>query len=83
VDSHKQPISQVTAQALGVVFRVQLCLKSKEFLGMSAKRRRTTTMEDKKLFLDSDSEDELMSHFSDSDSDQDETRRHILNGVTR
>jgi len=40
-------------------------------------------MEDKKLFLDSDSEDELMSHFSDSDSDQDETRRHILNGVTR
>jgi len=44
-------------------------------------------MEDKviaqKLFLDSDSEDELKSHFSDSDSDQDETRRHILNGVTR
>jgi len=44
-------------------------------------------MEDKviaqKLFLDSDSEDELKSHFSDSDSDQDETRRHILSGVTR
>jgi hypothetical protein len=43
---------------------------------MSAKRRRT--MEDKdiaqKLFLDSSSEDENMSHDSDSDSNQDESQ---------
>jgi hypothetical protein len=44
-------------------------LKAKKFLGMSAKRRRT--MEDEciaqELFLDSDTEDIISSHDSDSD----------------
>jgi len=45
------------------------------FLGMSAKKRRTIEDKDiaQELFLDSSSEDENMSH--DSDSNQDESQQ--------
>jgi hypothetical protein len=56
------------------------CFKPKEFLGMTAKRKRTMENEDiaHKLFLDSDSyahtsEYELLFHRSDSVGDQEET----------
>jgi len=52
---------------------------------MPARRRRRTTTEDKniaqEMFLDSDSEEELMSHDSDIDSDQDEIRRPTMSGL--
>jgi acetyl-CoA carboxylase beta subunit len=61
--------------SLGVLFPVKYCFKAKKFVGMSARRRRRTVEDEdiaQELFLDSDKEDIILSH--DSDSDQDKTQ---------